>query len=1075
VLREEAEAAGLPTDRISVIGADRLTKWCNEHPAVASAWAGRPGELKQFEAWALMEVHSTPWQTSAQTESLLQELRAKVDLRSGELVHLHIQGPPGVGKSRFALEICRSAEWKNSVIYFANATDYRLQEIIQAAVNEPAVQLVVVADEAQFDQLLPLRDALDGSGGRVRLISIGHSDSPDPARVPAQPIAPLPPDQMRGVVSAWHPAMPREYVDFVVQFADGFIRLAKLAADAVARDPGVDVRNLLKLSGIRSFLDKMLGTADRRHLYVVASLASVGWRDEAEVEGKAIAEHFGWAWNDVRATVESFDRSFGIVPRGGRYRYISPKPLAVYLAVEAWETYPDLLKRLPEVLPTEDAVRAYNDRLQTIASNPQAKQFSTEQLKLFFSIEDFIEPLSINRWAAFAAANPSLAAKSIVRALEGESVDRRREILGESRRTAVWTLVKLAWMTAAFHDATLALALLAEAENETWGNNATGEFRARFMMYLGGTPVRYLNRLTVIDQIISTGRSSLLQLAASALGQVGSQDAHRTEIPNLGDEAREPEWQPRSGAEHTECIKEALSRLKRIANEREPALSEPLVTAADQLAMLLRYRPTRPLVLDYYEAIRDAHPSMREPIRRIIERILQSEKLYWKELEATDLEELEVAMKAFEDSALTSRLQQYVGHATLIKEEQADLTPLAEELLSDPSLIIANWPWLTSGQAADAWRFGFTLGSLDEKGSLEQIFGGLDDRGPDLRLLSGYVEARRNQLGMAWFDEWIQGEMRRDPEDFPLLFEIVARVNPTEKSARLVETALRTRRVEPNLVGMLTYGVWSSMSVDVLKDVLTTVADTGYEETAISVLYQRLKDHPDEIEKVDSLATRLATLPKLIRSNRNQMTNFYWENVALAIAPKHPFELASAVFATQAERETRFMAEYSGAKNVIIKLVELDAGSVWRALAPHLTSRSDALLFVIGFPHDVVDRVPPQQVIDWIQEEPEERSAIIAHLASKDFSTDETLASRILGQFGHSKRVADAFFSNFIGGVFGGAASAHWESLAVQLDAVSNRTHLPQLSRWAVNSAASLRNMAEQEKQREDEEQIRSH
>ena len=41
-----------------------------------------------------------------------------------------------------------------------------------------------------------------------------------------------------------------------------------------------------------------------------------------------------------------------------------------------------------------------------------------------------------------------------------------------------------------------------------------------------------------------------------------------------------------------------------------------------------------------------------------------------------------------------------------------------------------------------------------------------------------------------------------------------------------------------------------------------------------------------------------------------------WESVAVAIAPKHPFELASAIFATQAERETRFMAEYSGAKNV---------------------------------------------------------------------------------------------------------------------------------------------------------------
>ena len=846
-MRKEAVAAALPTDRIEAIGADRLARWCNEHPAVASIWAGRPEGLRTLDAWAHSELHDTPWQSTPEIETLLGKLRAQLDLRTGDVVHLHIQGPPGVGKTRFALELCRGAAWKDSVIYFSNAADFRLSEILHAAVSEPAVRLIVVADEVQFEQILVLRDSLDGSGGRVRLITIGHSNSPDPRRVPSQLIDPLGPEQMRSIVSAWYPSMPREYVDFIVQFSDGYVKLARLAADAVARDPSVDARQLLKVHGIRALLDRMLVGERRGYLYVVAALSSVGWTDDVQSEGEAIANLFGWNWTDVRTTVERFDQRFGIAPRGGRYRYISPKPLAIYLAVEAWETLPDLLKRLPDVLPTDSAKDAYYERLAMIASNPHATQLSTEQLRLFFSIEHFIDPRSIRRWAAFAAANPALAAKAIVQALEGQSVERRREIDGEARRAAVWTLVKLAWKSTAFHDAVFALALLGEAENETWNNNATGEFRNRFLVWLGGTPVSYVSRLSVIDQLIDTGRDSLLRLAISALAVVGSQHAHRTEIGNLGNETREPEWQPRTGTEHLECVREATARLKAIASISDADLAADLVKTVDDLAMLLRPPQTRRLVLEFYEAVRQRYPAARESIRRVIESIVQREKLYWNELPPEDLLELEQAQEGFEDLSLPGRLQQYVGQASLIEAERPDLRPLAQELLSDASLLSTNWGWLTSGEAADAWRLGLTLGELDEDGSLEGILGALDSRGPDLRLISGYVFARAEKFGSTWFDEWISTEMRRDPKDFALLFDIAMRLKPTKASAYLLKVAIETGEVEPRLVGQIAYGAWSSVAVDVLRDLLTALVDGGYEETAIAILFQRLKDNPTEL------------------------------------------------------------------------------------------------------------------------------------------------------------------------------------------------------------------------------------
>ncbi len=196
---------------------------------------------------------------------------------------------------------------------------------------------------------------------------------------------------MRKIIKGWRPAMPVEHVDFLVRFADGYVRLARLAADAVVRDPAINVMGLLSRDEIRGFLDGMLGTVDRHALYVVAVLTSVGWIDDKQEEGKTIAKHFGFDWNLIQATVQDFHRRFGIVPRGGRYRYISPTPLAVYLAVEAWTTYPDLLKSLSDVLPWESGQRCVLRALTIDGEQSTSSKICKRGTGLFFRVGDYVD------------------------------------------------------------------------------------------------------------------------------------------------------------------------------------------------------------------------------------------------------------------------------------------------------------------------------------------------------------------------------------------------------------------------------------------------------------------------------------------------------------------------------------------------------------------------------------------------------------------------------------------------------------------------------------------------------------
>jgi hypothetical protein len=56
-LTQEADAANIPTAQIEVIGSERLTNWCNQHPAVAARWAGRPDGLWNLEDWSNSPEH----------------------------------------------------------------------------------------------------------------------------------------------------------------------------------------------------------------------------------------------------------------------------------------------------------------------------------------------------------------------------------------------------------------------------------------------------------------------------------------------------------------------------------------------------------------------------------------------------------------------------------------------------------------------------------------------------------------------------------------------------------------------------------------------------------------------------------------------------------------------------------------------------------------------------------------------------------------------------------------------------------------------------------------------------------
>jgi hypothetical protein len=1075
VLRQGAQSMRLPSDKIVVFGSEAIAEWCNQHPAIAAEYAGHPNGLWRLVDWARSPEHTVAWQSTQQLDEEIQRLRKELDFMHGSVTHLHIQGAPGVGKSRFALELCRDADWRSTVIYVRQASDLRLIELIDSATLEEGALLMIVADEVQSGQLLPLCDSLLRGNGRVRLITIGHTGTPDPARIPAIRINPLPTEALAAVIHGWYPAMPREHVEFVANFADGYVRLAKLAADAIVKNSSIDVRTLLDLDHIRQFFDRMLELegADRRALHVVAALTSVGWTDDRQLEGEAIARHLGLDWNSVRHTVEIFHNKFGIAPRGGRLRYISPTPLGIYLAVEAWTSFPDLMSKLPDVLPTQEARAAYDERLKQIGTNLQVQRFARAQLSFFFEFDKFLDEVNVRRWSALSSADPSLAASGIMKALSSVDTPQRLRLVNQARRQAVFALVRLAWRTSSFHDATIALALLAEAENETWGNNATGEFVARFQVYLGGTAVPYVVRLSVLDELLSTGRPELKKLVVKALAKIGDDRASRLGSDLIAGELPETEWMPKTVAERRECFDEAMSRLIKLATNAPSYLQNDLMSAAQNLVMLLRVRDLRTSVTEFFRALHISYPETRERLRRIIDGIIRRERKYWKELSEVDLTAIEQLAKEFEENSLHGRLLREVGqHAWDREYDSVDLSSLAAELVKNPQLLASEWSWLTSGQAAEGWLLGRTLAGVDVKGELDAILAGLPDRGDDLRVICGFLKVRQEQNGAEWLDKWLSIYAVREPPDISLFFEVSWRCEPTPLIARHLADILRNHDVAANVIGPLGFGRWGeNLPIDVLDEVLNTLADHGHEKAALSMIDNRLDAHPSELSQWKALALKLVTNPRLIREM--DTVSYYWGKLAEKLLPENAAILAAAVFRAQADRQSgHWFSEFSqSAGKVLREAAAADPSGVWNSLVPYLLG-PNAHDFVIGFAPGVMECVPTDLIEDWMVQN-EERAPLLADLIGMNLSSDDTLAARILGKFGDNEKIANAFYARYTTGSWSGEASQHFLELADRLTSVANNTSLPKLRAWAKNSSHSLRLLAQHEAERELEWDLR--
>lgn len=1069
VLRKDAKNGRLPRKHIDVLTSESLAIWVNEFPGVATARRQMPGFMTLGE-WQMDPRHQESWVDTPDTKAKLEQIRRDLDPASGTVVHLHVYGRPGVGKTRLVLEACSRAQWANAVIYLPQANPTRVHDLLTAAARAPHTQVVLVVDELPQEDVVNLALPARVASSRIRVISIGHDGSPDGASIPEVSVLPLDGQTVERVVKGWHPSMPPEHLTYVAQFADGYLRLARLAADALAKAPTINTADLFARGDVRQLMERMLGNErQRRALHVVAVLSSVGWNGERAAEGEAIAKHLELSWTDVRATVQDLQNRLGIAPMAGDLRYISPIPLGVYLALEAWALYPEKLRALPGLL-SEVGRRAFNERLRAISASPQARPFAEEELNRFFRWDHWVDSAAAARWSSLVGAAPTAAAKAVRQALEQATIEERRTISERARRELVNGLVDLAWHTESFHDAVFSLYLLAEAENEAWANNATGEFAARFQLFLGGTSAPYRDRLSVIDEILTRDDPASGALALGALMKIGDTYASRSGRSTPAAAPQSREWQPTTGEEYRACVLAAFERLQVLASRS--GIEQELMKTVGRVDNLLRDRSVRDAVASFARATVEHYPSLRDSVRREVARLADTERRYRKSMPEDDIAWIDNLHHELEDRSPLGQFRQALSETDPGRREEA-LMPIARMVMDDPSILWSQWPWVTSGQLATGWDFGVALARLDTERRLLTAMIDATPRGPELRVISGYIFENARAQGPGWVDDWLDEIERTRPEDVQLLFDATWRCSPTDRGAARLERLAIAGKLSDEMIGHLTFSAWSrGPSLEAFRELVEVLARTPrLRPHVLALIEQRIDADATVLNDLRQVALVVATDIDIIQAG--QMTEYHWSRLASRLVADHPTAIAEAIFAAHASRgDHPWFVVHSAAAGVLGTAAAADPSGVWKSLKPYLEDPQKAALFAVGFVEGLLNDLPHEPILEWVTEAPKLRGSLVAEMAGKD-TRDTSIGPKVIERFGHLEEVGQAFFSAYFSGSWTGSPAEHWKQLASEMRAVADKTGIRGLKRWARLAAADLDRMAARDRKREEEERVR--
>ena len=255
--------------------------------------------------------------------------------------------------------------------------------------------------------------------------------------------------------------------------------------------------------------------------------------------------------------------------------------------VKLEEKFVDRLKDLDQIDKAKDIV---SELWGPNSSFSSAEVLNTSWGSLLFRYVVEVNPIATSKALEFSFGKMS-----------------KEEILkiDEGRRNLVWALEKLCFRKETFNVSAKILYSFAVSENETWGNNATNQFRQLFQLFLSGTQATLTERLEILKWGLSKNDDDYTLLAIQSMGR-GLINDHYTRMGGAEKQGSGAPLQDNSPTwiEMREYWKTIISILTEIActNNSHSTLAQEII--ANSIRSLLKDYENRILIDSIREIIK---------------------------------------------------------------------------------------------------------------------------------------------------------------------------------------------------------------------------------------------------------------------------------------------------------------------------------------------------------------------------------------------------------------------------------------------------------------------------------------
>jgi hypothetical protein len=639
---------------------------------------------------------------------------------------------------------------------------------------------------------------------------------------------------------------------------------------------------------------------------------------------------------------------------------------------------------------------------------------------------------------ALADAAPKAALRYVQRNIGTLDTKRLLEF-EEGRREVVWALERIAVWRELFFGAADLLLQLAEAENESFANNATGVFASLFSPGegpLAPTEASPEERFPLLAGALRSASPGRRRVALRACDQALETQSL---IRFVGVEYQGLRVPPRLWTRRD--LEEVLDAYRRVWNlvveaievleggERQEAV-EVLLKHAGGLALSAAL--SEMVVASLEVLVARSYASRRS----IIDTVEGTLHYSGKRLPPESRDRLESLRRQLVESTVHARLERYVAMDVIhdafdeqgnpVDKVGAQIESLATELLHESALLNAEVPWLATVTGSNAHRFGRALSAQDQDSSvLDALLGAQREapKGTGAFLLGGYLSALFQRDLPTW--ERVLDNMSADEKLRDNVPEVTWRSGMTERAAVRILRLVESNAVPREALRMFAYGgVIRTVPENVLGlwvERLLKAPTRASVSSALSLLFFYYNMPPSRGVPPRALTARVLTAGPFFEgpSERTALNEEYeWSELAKRLVDLYPEEGGAIArmlvqnFGAEGTVAARFV---SAAHEVLAKIAGAAPEATWTQIADVLGPPISGRAFRLGrwLRNGGLALMRFEDVLAWVDEDVERRawylvtciteydSTMLHHAACSktalSFSADKSATSSRLG------------------------------------------------------------------------------